>query len=848
MTILYKVESRREFGNAKDSSVFPHKVVLCAVSARNIIAFSALQSLSTHVYVCDIVTPWQYYKVCVSKSLINVLAWSASGEQLLLGFIGGRVEIWQPREQALNVWQLHYFAHIPSEDIIEARFFHNGKGVHFNAQKKDHIYYAEKFERLDQRPTLTGFGGVATEGCILLTSSGLLAAFTLSPLQKQSATGNSPPDPATLHLTNNNTNSSNSNSCSGSNNSEQIELIPATHSIGISRSYIEHCSILASASGALNIAYSIGWQQQQQLVHCFKVSLQLDGKRISIKSESLASIFLQPLESSRRISQLLWTRLGNDDVIYVVFAGSEQSSLLEQWTLTRRHQNVHALLQQQSASSASASSAATSSSSALATAAATSAASGASKPSVDCESWEQVAKLQLNANIAQLCCTRLAGDSEQLYVILQDNSVQVLEPGTLKQLQHTQFERGNSSSGNDASDVARFVCADLTPTSQMLLIFDSHAQLHAMQTPVLLKQSATGSMQLLLLLLEYCIVTGVDASDVLLLNLGNLEALVEKLTENFTRQPSYVRQFYYANFLALKSNLCRAQQQEFDNLIILHAISSTFKSLLRPSDLGCQDKGPADNLAMKLAESVPDVDNVMLNLDPKDFTVEPMMLQSLQQLIQWVTDLALNMLNRLPDEVIKCKLAGKRQGSYDISRDIVAISSLRELLVMIRIWGLLNPQCLPVYTKTMENIDVLAILFRLLTRLAQNVAEPDELLLDECSLLSKQLLIPQLARHNPTTLLSAQGYAAVKSGQLTFTSLVEPVGLQDIEMEQVVFANCVKDGVSNLQLGANPSTIRRCARCGFVNSANKVAKTSALKAWCNKWLHCHCGGFWKQIN
>lgn len=260
MTILYKVESRREFGNAKESSVFPHKVVLCAVSARNIIAFSALQSLSSHVYVCDIVTPWQYYKVCTSKSLINVLEWNANGEQLLLGYIGGRVEIWQPKEQALNVWQLQFHANIPSEDIIRAKFFHNGKGVIFNTQKKDHTYYAEKFERLEQRPTLTGFGGVATEGCILLTSSGLLATFSLPQLQKLTISNNSGQVSEPLPLSNA--------------SSEQIELLPITHSIGNSRSYIEHCSIVASASGALNIAYNTGWQQQQQqqLIYCYKVS------------------------------------------------------------------------------------------------------------------------------------------------------------------------------------------------------------------------------------------------------------------------------------------------------------------------------------------------------------------------------------------------------------------------------------------------------------------------------------------------------------------------------------------------------------------------------------------------
>lgn len=263
MTILYKVESRREFGNAKEGNVFPHKVVLCAVSARNIIAFSALQNLSSHVYVCDIVTPWQYYKVCNSKSLINVLEWNANGEQLLLGYIGGRVEIWQPKEQSLNVWQLQFHANIPNEDIIQAKFFHNGKGVIFNTQKKDHTYYGEKFERLEQRPTLTGFGGVATEGCILLTSSGLLAAFTLPQLQK-------------LAINNNNSGGQAQEAMPHSNaSSEQVELFPATHSIGISRSYIEHCSIVASASGALNIAYSTGWQQQQeqQLVYCYKVRI-----------------------------------------------------------------------------------------------------------------------------------------------------------------------------------------------------------------------------------------------------------------------------------------------------------------------------------------------------------------------------------------------------------------------------------------------------------------------------------------------------------------------------------------------------------------------------------------------
>lgn len=52
---------------------------------------------------------------------------------------------------------------------------------------------------------------------------------------------------------------------------------------------------------------------------------------------------------------------------------------------------------------------------------------------------------------------------------------------------------------------------------------------------------------------------------------------------------------------------------------------------------------------MVLSESVPDIDKVLLGLEGKDFTVEKSTLQSLQQLIQWVADLALNILAKLPD-------------------------------------------------------------------------------------------------------------------------------------------------------------------------------------------------------
>lgn len=53
------------------------------------------------------------------------------------------------------------------------------------------------------------------------------------------------------------------------------------------------------------------------------------------------------------------------------------------------------------------------------------------------------------------------------------------------------------------------------------------------------------------------------------------------------------------------------------------------------------------DLLVALSES--DIDRLLLNLEVKEFSVEASTLQSLQQLIQWVADLALNILAKLPD-------------------------------------------------------------------------------------------------------------------------------------------------------------------------------------------------------
>ncbi|XP_042370101.1 mediator of RNA polymerase II transcription subunit 16-like, partial [Plectropomus leopardus] len=203
--------------------------------------------------------------------------------------------------------------------------------------------------------------------------------------------------------------------------------------------------------------------------------------------------------------------------------------------------------------------------------------------------------------------------------------------------------------------------------------------------------------------------------------------------------------------VAVKASLCKlstataARACDFHAKLLLIAISSTLKSLLRPHVLNTPDKSPGDRLTEICAKNIDtDIDKVMINLKTEEFVLDGPPLQSLQQLIQWVGDFVLYLLANLPNQ------GSMVRPGFGFMRDGASLGMLREMLVMIRIWGLLKPGCLPTFTATSDTQDSMQLLFRLLTRLwicsrdEGPPQEPDESLIDECCLLPSQLLVPSM--------------------------------------------------------------------------------------------------------
>ncbi|XP_048353108.1 mediator of RNA polymerase II transcription subunit 16 isoform X2 [Sphaerodactylus townsendi] len=413
-----------------------------------------------------------------------------------------------------------------------------------------------------------------------------------------------------------------------------------------------------------------------------------------------------------------------------------------------------------------------------------------------------------------------------------------------------------------AGPSVHFKAVQMSWTSLALVGIDSHGKLSMLRISPSMGHVLDMSLSLrhLLFLLEYCMVTGYDWWDILLhVQPGMVQNLVEKLHEEYMRQNAALQQVLSTRIIAMKASLCKlssatmARVCDFHAKLFLIAISCTLKSLLRPPVLNTPDKSPGDRLTEICSKITDiDIDKVMINLKTEEFVLEMTTLQSLQQLIQWVGDFVLYLLASLPNQG-----SGPVRPGHSFLRDGVSLSMLRELMVMIRIWGLLKPSCLPIYTATSDTQDSMSLLFRLLTKLwiscrdENHPSEPDDALVDECCLLPSQLLIPnigwlpandsiisKLQNKQPLRLLFGKppglmGHTAL----LQFDTFARAPGQPKI------------DHLRRLHLGAYPTEeCKSCTRCGCVTMLKSPNKATAVKQWEQRWIkNCLCGGLWRKM-
>lgn len=619
----------------------------------------------------------------------------------------------------------------------------------------------------------------------------------------------------------------------GTNNNNQ-ETCQATKNLGISRNMYTLADITFK-NGQFYVAL-VNTSQKNPIVQCYRVQIEkTDEESLNIVSKSLPSFYTNDSPATKEMVDLKMFRLKwmsqEDTDSLIISSNHATGSIVEIWSLKEEQTPILKVFQTNK------------------------------NESYKTLIWSNQQNYKHGRKVLDVVTTKVQfGVNFYIFIAYQDNSIHCLNRDGLKRVAITNIHMNATALEHQTKLIkisSKMSAVDISHMGHMLIATDSIGQASCYRINF---DHIMNNIVHTVNLLEFCMIAGLDTLDsTFLLKPHMIDTIVDKLTDNFNRQPNHVTQFYYLKFLTMKINLYRmssfGQSKAHDLVCLLNliSISTAFKSLLRPAgDIRPADlngpatkNGPAENLAMNLSESsLPDVDKVLLNLEAKDFTVEPSTLQSLQQLIQFVADLALNILSKLPEGrtfLNTNKITG------DLS-DFTALNTIRELLVIIRIWGLLRPQCLPVFSRSADNLDILATLFRLLTKLAPKPNDPDDQLLDECSLLPNQVLISQIQLNTPRTSLSSpllvnmalplQLEYNVECDLLEYTSELHYV-------EGCLMNNSIIDSIRYIQLGKSSANLRRCSRCGSYSSLKSVARTAAMKGWEMRWNSCKCGGFWK---
>uniref|UniRef100_A0A8D3C5B6 Mediator of RNA polymerase II transcription subunit 16 n=1 Tax=Scophthalmus maximus TaxID=52904 RepID=A0A8D3C5B6_SCOMX len=747
--------------------------------------------VSHMIHIIDTEHPWDVYSINSGHTeVISCLEWDQSGSRLLSADGDGQIKCWSMSDHLVNSWESALCSSLDGDPIVALTWLHNGVKLALHVEMSGSTNFGEKFSRVKFSPSLTLFGGKPMEGWLAVTVSGLVTVSLLKP--------------------------------GGA-------LLTASESLCRLRGRVALADIAFTGGGNIVVAATDG--SSSSPVQFYKVVVSVVSEKCRIDTELLPSLFLRcttdPLRREKypAVTHLKFLTRENSEQV-LLCASNQSGSIVECWSLRKEGLPVNNIFQHRSP------------------------VVGEKQPTIlkwriltttnDLERVSSVALPKLPISISNTDL-KVASDTKfcpglGLALAFHDGSIQILHRLSLHTMGVYYGSSSSSQRPGDESAIKRqrtggpalhFKALQFSWTSLALAGVDNQGKLHMLRVSPSMGQvlEMNTTLRHLLFLLEYCMVTGYDWWDVLLhVQPTMVHNLVEKLHEEYMRQNQALQQVLATRIVAVKASLCKlstataARACDFHAKLLLMAISSTLKSLLRPHVLNTPDKSPGDRLTEICAKNT-DTGERVAGSQAGDFIRDPPPLH--------------------------------------FPQDGASLGMLREMLVMIRIWGLLKPGCLPTFTATSDNQDSMQLLFRLLTKLwlcsrdDGPPQDPDETLIDECCLLPSQLLVPSMdwLPVNDGVIVKLQGKHPLRLQFGKASSLGGGGATAPLDVFTRTPGSQKMDNLRCVHMGVCPTEeSKACTRCGCVTMLRSPNKTNAMKQWEQRWIkNCLCGGLWRRI-
>ncbi|RMX43772.1 hypothetical protein pdam_00019497 [Pocillopora damicornis] len=254
-----------------------------------------------------------------------------------------------------------------------------------------------------------------------------------------------------------------------------------------------------------------------------------------------------------------------------------------------------------------------------------------------------------------------------------------------------------------------------------------------------------------------------------------------------------------------------------------------------------------------------EVDKVLQVLDTKELTLDSTTALSMFPLIQWLTDLAMFVVVAYTSQQNKESAPG-----VSLIRDTSTLGTLREMLVLIRLWGQTTPAVLPSITPSADKNESLALLFKILTKIwllsrQASSDEPDIHVDDRLAapLIPNSMSLQNMQIGNLSRGVSGKAVSGpIRPSVYQFGS--PPVAHQYHQIfhpfASAIFpmpadGSHVMDIVRRVYLDKSPETkLKQCTRCNCVSLVEGISDHAAARAWDQRWMRaCVCGGSWRKL-
>jgi len=853
-----------------------------SISTRGLIAFTSSfcinqprpNSSSYHVYVADVNLPYQPYLLVDSEYEFTILEWDPSGSKLLVCDVRGCATIYTSKDYLISDWKPYFKQVFAAETFVTAAWYHPGIITTINIANQNlknpsnHLEYSDKIQRTKHGPSLRLFGGKSAEGCILISRTGLVCCLTLIADGSVDVISESL---GPLRL--------------------KIEVADICHNK-------DGSFIVGTSAGAINSTisfYQIDLSTKSLTFDEVDLFVGFEGRRVSVTCKQFYSFHLNIMsqilserENSsafEQVAHIKFVTKNSPDEVLVEVRG-QNLSLIELWELEpKKKVPIHcALLDLKSSEDV--------------------------KPTlnnigkvdnngsqVETNSKEWIFKgnyiTDKDLITIQTPRFKLFGSNRQLGLILlayKDFSICCMRKEDLQPIFDSldlscpiPLRNGRNDSAdnspykmyqnrqNNIKNTGKQACEkksrpmfitdiQLSSNQTTLVAIDSMSQLHAIRLPPLITcQDEKDQETYIQYIMEYCLITGNDWWDAMVCaKPDSIESICDKFHDAYERQPKHMQRKYFNRQLMIRASLYRClntspslcKSSDCHTMIMLNSISSTLKSVLRSQD---QDS-PSEHLAsfLRTQGAQPNFfncNNVISKINEKEFYVEISLIQCLQPLSQWITDLAIFLVTSLPQ---RTKYRSILPGA-GLAQNKEALETVRELLIIIKIWSVQNEASAPVVYKLNDQIDLLESLFRLISISHATIGnEPEESFIEECVQLANNIAVSRFAFFlAPIGVASPLLHRQLDGSHLILEyfktpSLPELTNLPKVEGS--IDMNGVRriDIVRNISLGAHlVANLRHCTRCRSVSLIKPSFQTT--RSWEQRWISsCVCGGSWAQ--